>query len=78
MIATDQNSLITAASALQKITGPTKDLVMIALLQQIAGGAYASMTQDQLITLANPLQKITGPTAKLVIIALLSEIVNEV
>lgn len=73
MPATDAKSLITAASPLQSITGPTALQVEIALLAQIAGAPYSTMTAQQLIALATQYQSIADPnTARQVIIALLA------
>lgn len=78
MIATDVNSLTSAANAYQAISTPMDALrVQISLLQQIYqqnGGA--SQSGQQLITNANQYQNIADPTlARQVIIGLLAQIV---
>lgn len=77
MIATDAQSLITAANGLQEIADERTALqVQIYLLQQIAGN---SQTPQQLITSANGLQLIADPnTLRQVIVSLLGIIANEV
>jgi len=75
-VATDQQSLVNAANPLQSIYGDLALQVIIALLAQIAGAPYSTMTANQLIALANAYQSITSELAKQVIIALLTKIVN--